>query len=106
MGLETNQATVAASTTKTMQRIKRVRNSSRCSRKDIWPPRSSSRVSFFLSDLINRRAISGGADLRCVQESFRATRVLRKPPAFPLQELEMDRAVGLIPDLRVSPKAR
>src|SRR6266446_1522339 len=45
---ETNQQAKAAIRTKIMLRIKRVRSSSRCSRNDIWPPRSSSPASFFL----------------------------------------------------------
>src|ERR1700687_383058 len=39
---EANQQPMAARITNTIERIRRVRSSSRCSRKDIWPPRSSS----------------------------------------------------------------
>src|SRR6266566_3794444 len=42
MRSETNQQSVAARNTKASERISRLRNSSRCSRKDIWPPSSSS----------------------------------------------------------------
>src|SRR6266508_3433072 len=45
MRSETNQQTVAARNTKASERISRVLSSSRCSRKDIWPP-SSSALSF------------------------------------------------------------
>src|ERR1044072_1676880 len=42
MRSETNQQNVAARNTKLRERIKRLRSSSRCSRKDIWPPSCSS----------------------------------------------------------------
>src|SRR6266852_6204479 len=42
MRSDRNQHPIAAMTTKAMEYISRVRSSSRCSRKDIWPPSSSS----------------------------------------------------------------
>src|ERR1041385_2662594 len=50
---ETNQQRNAAISTKAMLRIRRVRSSSRCSRNDICPPRSSESFSSF--DLIRRK---------------------------------------------------
>src|SRR5438034_2001876 len=42
MRSEINQHRVEAIKTKRTERIRRLRSSSRCSRKDIWPPSSSS----------------------------------------------------------------
>src|ERR1051326_247598 len=50
---EKNQETEAAITTKATERISRRRSSSRCSRKDIWPPSSSSLPLFVESALKN-----------------------------------------------------
>lgn len=51
MRSEKYQHAEAAMKTKMNDRIKRRRSSSRCSRKDIWPPSSSSRPRFVESDL-------------------------------------------------------
>src|SRR5438309_6619419 len=58
MGRDTNQQTNAATKTKTIERISRLRSSSRCSRKDICPPSSSSPDSFPSSNFFGKRGIT------------------------------------------------
>src|SRR5258706_944480 len=53
MRSETNQQSNAATNTKTIDRIRRLRSSSRCSRNDIWPPSSSSPDSFPSSEFLS-----------------------------------------------------
>src|SRR5450432_1164929 len=72
MPSEKNQQTVAATTTKMIERMSRVRNSSRCSRKDIWPPGSSSVVGFFAERPRKRVAILKGNRNSYNQSDLRA----------------------------------
>src|SRR3979490_829348 len=58
MAPETNQQSIAATKTKAIERISRLRSSSRCSRKDICPPSSSSPDSFPSSDFFGKRGIT------------------------------------------------
>src|SRR5689334_22343902 len=58
MRSEKNHEMEAARTTNTNERIKRRRNSSRCSRKDIWPPSSSSLPLFEDNALMNADIVS------------------------------------------------
>src|SRR5882757_7187599 len=53
MRSETNQHSIAATNTKTIDLMRRLRSSSRCSRNDIWPPSSSSPDSFSSSEFLS-----------------------------------------------------
>src|SRR5438132_14139913 len=58
MRSDTNQHSIAATKTKAIERIRRLRSSSRCSRNDICPPSSSSPDSFPSSNFFGKRGIT------------------------------------------------
>src|SRR6267378_222436 len=58
MRSDTNQQSIAATKTKAMERIRRLRSSSRCSKNDICPPSSSSPDSFPSPDFFGKRGIT------------------------------------------------
>src|SRR6267378_1688625 len=58
MRSDTNQQSIAATKTKAIERIRRLRSSSRCSKNDICPPSSSSPDSFPSSDFFGKRGIT------------------------------------------------